>query len=450
MERAAGNRMRLRPVPRQMLVEIGVLALAAAGTLWLTLSVWRSADFDVLEYAGYARAYWLGQPHFAALPQEYPPAALLVFGLAVLPAGSDVRVVFGVWMGLLFVVGFAGFRCRAGVSAAARYAMYLLLGAQGTLLARFDLVPALATVGALWAIQRRRFALAYLLLGVGILLKFYPVVLVPLAVLEHLHVIRQAGNIVEGGLVASPGTASGSGGGGTRQVAHVGRALVLTGAGIGFLCAAGITGMSLLRGPGSALASVRYAIERPIQVESFQATLLWLGTFLGIPAEHSYAFGADSYTGVLSGAVGMAAVAALGASCAFIYWRLGTGNLEIGRAFLVCLCVVALTSKVFSTQYLIWILPIAAEVGGDVVFWLLVCALSFVDYPLLYPFNQPGYTSMETTVFLALLAARNLALVVLTVRVLSRNDKDAPADARTGERREPLAVVAGDRRSAGM
>jgi hypothetical protein len=79
-----------------------------------------------------------------------------------------------------------------------------------------------------------------------------------------------------------------------------------------------------------------------------------------------------------------------------------------------------------------------------------VCALSFVDYPLFYPFNQPGFTATETALFLALLAARNVALLVLTVRVLAHDDSVAPAVARTGERSEPLAVVAGDRRSAGM
>lgn len=423
VQQAAASPRQRRRVPWRMLAEIGVVALAAATTLWLTLSVWHSANFDVLEYAEYARAFWLKSPRFTALPQEYPPATLLVFGLTLLPAIPDVRVVFGAWMGLLFVLGYVGFRRYVAPGAATRYAVYLLLGAQGTLLARFDLVPALATVGALWAAQRRRFALAYLLLGVGILLKLYPVVLVPLVAIEHWRAFRQASDVHgDSGTRRLPSTAGARGG-------RRGYVLALAGVGAGFVCAAGITGVALLRGPASAPAALRFAIERPTQIESFQATLLWLGTFFGAPAEHSYAFGSDTYTGALSGQLGGAAVAALAIGCALICWRLAAGKMPIERAFLVCLCVVLLTSKVFSTQYLIWVLPFAAEVGEDAALWLLMGALSFVGYPLFYPFNQPGYTLTQTALFLALLAVRNLALVIVTVRLLRGSLRFAPTAA---------------------
>src|SRR5215813_12776051 len=143
-----------------------------------------------------------------------------------------------------------------------------------------------------------------------------------------------------------------------------------------------------------------------------------MATFAGWPAQHSYAFGSDSYGGTLGGVVGVTAVAVLITGCTLVYWRLATGGLSLVRAFLGCLCLVVLTSKVFSTQYLIWLLPFAAVAGGDSALWLLVCMLSFLDYPLAYPFNQPGYTALQSMLFLALLAARNLALVMVTLRVL--------------------------------
>ncbi|WP_408890960.1 glycosyltransferase 87 family protein [Myxococcus faecalis] len=49
-------------------------------------------------------------------------------------------------------------------------------------LKRYDLIPAVLTLGALVALARRRDALAGLALAVGIVTKLYPVVLVPLAV----------------------------------------------------------------------------------------------------------------------------------------------------------------------------------------------------------------------------------------------------------------------------
>ena len=80
--------------------------------------------------------------------------------------------------------------------------------------------------------------------------------------------------------------------------------------------------------------------------------------------------------------------------------------------------MVVVTAKVFSTQYLIWVVPLAAEDGDYVPAWLLICLLTFLDYPLLYPFNQPGYTPASVSVFALLMLARNGLLLLLTLRLL--------------------------------
>jgi len=390
------------------LARFALVALGVAATYALTLYGWRTADFDVGEYAEYARAFWAGNPPFAAFPLEYPPLALAPFGLALLAGPFSAPAAFGLWMGALFLLGYLGYlRFSSSPSprgAALRYAAYLLLAAQATLLARYDLVPALVTLAALWAARRRRFALAYVLLAAGILLKLYPLALLPAIMIEHGRAARPRG----GARAALLGPL-------------VGGAACLGSVALVSLAA-------LLRDPRGGLAFFAYATERPIQVESFPATLLWLGTFLGVPAAHGYAFGSDSYTGPLAGGAGWGAMVVAAAGCALVYWRQASGRLTIERASLLALGLALLASKVLSTQYLVWVLPLAAEVGGGELAWLAICALTSLDYPLLYPFNQPGYTRPQEFAFMAVVAARNLLLLALTLRPLLRPAARAQGD----------------------
>jgi hypothetical protein len=77
-----------------------------------------------------------------------------------------------------------------------------------------------------------------------------------------------------------------------------------------------------------------------------------------------------------------------------------------------------LGSKVFSTQYVTWVLPLAAVAGGDTLVWLAICALTFADYPWFYPFNHPPYTLFDERLFMALVAVRNTLLLFVTGRAL--------------------------------
>src|SRR5205814_899047 len=105
--------------------------------------------------------------------------------LTLLPPLADYTSVFGVWMLLFLAAFYVALRRREAPRTAEVCAVYLVLGCFATVLGRYDLVPAAATVVACWAARQRRFTLAYAMLAVGTLLKLYPVFLLPVLVLEH-------------------------------------------------------------------------------------------------------------------------------------------------------------------------------------------------------------------------------------------------------------------------
>jgi hypothetical protein len=396
-------------------LQLGLLALALALTYWLTVHIWRT-DGDVSEYATYARAFWSGQPPFSALPREYPPLALVPFSLALVPAILDASLAFGLWMGLLCLVGYVGFLRFSSQAAALRYAAYLLLAGQATLLARYDLVPALATLAALWAAQHRRFLLAYALLAAGILLKLYPLALLPVFMIEHYRARLPLPSVRPQAFQRASGGWSWR----LQPTAPNWAALraVLAGAALCLGLVAATSLAALMRNPSSAFSSLTYVAGRPIQVESAPASVLWLGTLLGIAAHFRYAFGSDGYLSPLSSPVEILSLVALAAGGIAVFWRQLRGDLTLTRACLVCLCLALLTSKVFSTQYLLWVLPFAAEAGGDEIAWGLICALTFVEFPLLYPFNRPDYPSVDAWYFMLVLALRNVLLAIVALRAL--------------------------------
>src|SRR6185312_7752158 len=125
--------------------------------------------------------------------------------------------------------------------------------------------------------------------------------------------------------------------------------------------------------PNGALSGFNYASARPLQIESTLATLL------GIPAHPDYSFVSLNYVGPLDMVLKPLSMLALLALCLLVYWRQARGRLTVGQAFVACLCAVLATNKIFSPQYLIWLLPVVAAVEGFDIFWLAICILTTLD-----------------------------------------------------------------------
>lgn len=425
------------------IVEFGLFALALWGTQLLSIYLWRLPNGDIDEYHQYAINFWTAYPIFHQLPVEYPPLAIVPFTLTLVPAVPLYHTSFAIWMGLLVLLGYAGILRYGGRVRAVAYAGYLVLGAAATLLARFDIVPALVTLGALLATERRRFGYAYILLAVGILLKLYPVFLVPVVLLAHWQAAaeRERVDAYQGseplGIAALPWRRAPRVALGRLAASYPFRRVVRGALLCGGLVLLGFTGAFLLN-PAGALSNFLYAGQRPLQVESTPASILWLGTIVGIPAGPDYSFTSLNYVGVLDGALKLLSALALVGGSLLVYWRQLRGRLDVGRAFAAVLCVVLVTNKLFSPQYLIWVLPVVAYVEGFDLIWVAICFLTWLDFPIIYQWSHPIQTVTFDAAFMPVLALRNGLLLWATLRVII-----GPKHARTSGAHAVPASVSG-------
>lgn len=430
--------------------ECGLLVVALALTRVLTIYLWRLPNGDVTLYHAYALAFWTRQPLFHALPVEYPPLALLPFSLTLVPPISDFLALYAYWMGALVVAGYLAFRRWSTQGRALAYAVYLVVGAAGTLLARFDIVPALVTLAALWATERRRFDAAYLLIAAGTLLKLYPLFLLPIVLIAQAQAETAQAHAAGWRGEALPAVWRRIRSGDAHSAsslpaelwallrAHPATKPVVRGAALALGVVALGFAMALALDPRGALSSFTYAGARPLEVESVPATLLWLGSLVGIPAQPVFSFASLNYVGPLDALLRPLAVVALPLVCGVVYLRQMRGRLSAGQAFVACLCAVIVTNKVFSPQYLIWVLPLVAAVEGFDWWWLAVCAATTLVYPTLYQLSPTLVAAPKLPLFMPALALRNLLLVALTVRAVLRPSGSAgeASRTRTGSERE--------------
>jgi hypothetical protein len=450
-----------------------------AGILLLTLYISWVYDHlpagDPAEYHSYAVAFWLDTPRFVSFPKEYPPLSLIPFSFTLLPA-SDTHYywVFAGWMALIVGASYVWLARSVSRNRAIVYVLYLVVGATGTLLMRFDLLPALVTLGALMLAERKRFLWAYVLLAVGVLLKIYPVFLVPVLMAAQWREVVPAPTAEPGGSAppwlyrlrlavgqiwraltirrGHPGWEE------TQTLRSQVKPLLL---GLGTFSGLIVLGISIpaifnLEGTFSVLG---YNLFRPIQIESVPATLLWLGSFLGFPVSPNHSYVSLNLVGPLDAVLKPLSLLGLVVGTLIVCRRVLQGHLSLGQAFVASIALVLVTNKLLSPQYLMWVLPLVAYVEGFDLLWLVICALTTLIFPFIYQTRHPILTVPGNPAFLPTIAVRNLLLFIATLRALRRPSERPALDpakaakeinalklARTGPIAElaPLALEAAD------
>jgi hypothetical protein len=205
------------------------------------------------------------------------------------------------------------------------------------------------------------------------------------------------------------------------------------------IVAAGFGG-ALLIDPTHALGSVTYFLQRPVEVESIPATLMWLGSLTGVPITAVYSHTSFALTGSLSPAASALCDAALIVGVLWVLWRQVTGRITASHATVAVLLVVICTSHVLCPQYLLWVIPALAAVRGFQWRWLPAFAMTSLIYPFLFHFgahaNPPGYTDG----LLPAVALRNVLLVACAVTFVIATP--APVSAtRTGDPAAPAGAA---------
>lgn len=326
-----------------------------------------------------------------ALPHEYPLLTLLPFLLGMTGPLTWYQIVFAFWMIALAIGTYFLVKHFFSRGAAFALALYFAIGGWVTVGGRFDLIPALFTFIALLCAQRGRWKWAFAMLAFGTLFKFYPLVLVLpffIAQQRQRHERWYAWRRLDGLVVFA--------------------AVCLS-----------VELISLLLSVQGTLAPLSYFGTRPIQVESLSASLLWLTSFFSVPLTFVYSYGSLNVNSPLSSIVSDVGLLALVAGLAYTFWLQWRDRLSLAQATLLTLLIVMLTGKVFSPQYLIWIVPFVAIVGKSnwkwLLCWVAICSLTTLIYPFLYALIHNILLVPQMPIFYPVVTARNLLMLGVVI-----------------------------------
>lgn len=374
---------------------------------------------DISIYQSYAQLTVDGRTPYRSFSVEYPPGFLLP---ALAPDATappnDLRAYtrdFDRWMAgagvvliLFAAAALATLRVRTAHFAAALgfIAVTPLLLGELTF-SRFDLWPTALAIGGLSALLAGRDKTGALLLGAGIATKVWPAVFVPLGL---IWVWRRHGRPAGG------------------------RWLLL----VVVTCAAFLLPFAALA-PGGFGHSFGLQIERPLQIESLGSTVLLAAHTMGTGLAVSYKTSFGSQNLVAHGATAMADASALMqllALCA-VWFAFARGPARADRLATAAAASVAVFiafGKVFSPQYLIWLIPFVPLARSRLA--TLLFGIALVATQFYFPAHYGDLLIVQrSAVWIVLI--RDLVVVVLAVELvralLEREPAEETAPALTAE-----------------
>ena len=345
---------------------------------------------DVIRYESAVQSIEDGSSPYVETDFEYPPGSLpFIVVPEMLRSGHTFLVAFILLMLVVDAAGFIALLLMTGRSGSLLGAWVWVLGLAvlGPLVQlRLDLVPAVATI---WAMERTSaddWTGAGAFLGIGAMAKLYPALLIP-------------------------------------------HALILSRARVRFVIAVVVTITAFLVPIGLNIDEVArdvlgYHLQRGVQIESLGASILFLAQLLGYEgSEVVFNFGALHFDGGISELVKTlsSAFALLGVgACIGLATRVRTARprayIEIS---LVAITLSVAFGSVFSPQFMIWIVGLAAAVACLPDSPLRAVSVALVGVTILtsiltLPFFYPNLLAGAAEPALLLLA-RNLILVAIGI-----------------------------------
>ena len=302
---------------------------------------------DTPVYFDFASRMASGLVPYRDFPLEYPPGALPAFILPWLIGGADPTAYATAFQNLMLACGVAAvaFEGVALISLGASWTrLTLALGFTAispllvgpVILSHFDMLPAMLTAAAFAAVASRHERLAAVAIGLGAIVKVYPIVLLPVLV---MYVWRR---------------------GDRREAIIVGAAATIT-AGVVLLPFA-------ILGPGGILDALVRQATRPLQAESLGAALLFVQRGL---TNGTITVETTSGSQNIAGPTGslFAAVESIALALALIavwvwFWRGRPQPRRFVQAGVASIVAYVAFGKVLSPQYLIWLVPVVPLLPG--------------------------------------------------------------------------------------
>jgi hypothetical protein len=387
---------------------------------------------DMLRYECYGTAFWFGSQtsqllpisqcqfipqisQYHTLPLEYPPLTLIIFSLPLLVPGIGYPLVFALFMAAAVSVVYWVLIKYGPPGAGVFFAAFLLAGCLAIALARFDVIPAGLTLLCLVLAERKRWTLASMALALGVLIKLYPIVLFP-----YLFLAEQRDRV--GFYIPTLSIP-------LKTIPYIllqtirnmrqwrwKNALIF----IGLLFGVTVLFWELIS--GGALGTFSYLFLRPYQVEATGSVLLWLASFLGFPVEWTNSFGSLNITSPIAGVVSTFFTILLCLGLIYIVIQQWKGKMDLLQATTAALLVLIASNKVFSPQYLIWLIPLLAygltSIRRVWLLWGGISILTTLIFPIGYAtianLNEPSLSPGVMAVILL----RDALLVLLAIAYL--------------------------------
>ena len=384
---------------------LGAVVLVAA--VWGVLHLGWYSSVQIVDYGVYQHyATAIVDQHavpYRDFELEYPPGALPVFAAPEL-LHSDYRKVFQVLMALCAVATVCGVAAIGGRRAAAIAAVApLALGS--VVLSRFDFWPAALAVWGIAALLRSRPLLSGVLLGTAFAAKLWPAALVPLAL---VWLLRNRD---------------------VRTAAAFGAAAVATAA-AWFLPFVAIA-------PGGVGGSFHEQFARPLQLESLGgALLIAFHKTAGSTLHMVGSYGSQNLTGpgAHAAAIATSIAGVLALLTVWVSFARGPATTERLLAYTAAsIAVLIAFGKVFSPQFLIWLIPFVPLVRarrGTVA--LVLFTLSLVLTQLWFPHHYWVLVNRFASPYCWFLLVRDLIVVALAaVLVWPRSEHEVLGEQRS-------------------
>ena len=383
-----------------------------------------TAEQDVINFFAHSEAIKSGQMPYRDFVFEFPPFSLVFFIIPGLFA-SDLEtyaLLFGLEVVVFIAVTlhFTLLICEhIGANKLAVAFVFTMFFVIYFPIRKFDIFPACATVIALYFFMERRFGLAYGFAAFATLTKIYPALIIVLFLM--LNVLEK------------------SDGKGRNIAIGASACIAVSVMAVAPLMLAGVPF-------ADCLGFIGFHADRGFQVESLFAEFVRVLTVLGLTTSSIVpAHDTHDVVGPLCDAVVpyWTAVVVIGIGAMFIvaarFVIRNSGRLTAGwsdRSLILMATVIILmfmmTNKVFSTQYMVWIMPMLAlipmmakDAGMRVAACVIVLlSVDFGRYFLAYP--------NDTDLYLIFNLFRDVALVAILcicLRALARSgSKDAALD----------------------
>jgi len=397
---------------------IGVVLFTAAGAFPNVGLFDSKREGDAKLYQTYGKNIKAGEIPYRDFYFEYPPGAVPMMALPALgPDNGYIRRSKELqWLlGAITIALVAATLHLLGVSRRRLYLATALLGLAPVAFGyvtftRFDFWPVALTAAAIAALVGRRDLLALAFLGAATAAKIYPAVVLPLALLVTL---RRHGPR---------------------------RALSALGVYVGVMAAIVLPFAALA--PGGVGFSLYTQFTRPLQIESIGAAALLaahqLGVYHGTVVASS---GSLNFEGVLPDVLA-ALTTVLEIAALLLIWlafaRSRRTSPQLVTAAAGAVTAFVALGKVFSPQFLLWLLPLVALVGGrSRVLAPVLLAAALVLTQLFFDGRYHDVIALREITWLVV--ARDLVLLALLV-VLARDVASARAQEAAPLQATPFAV----------